>query len=56
MVKNLLASVGDITDAGSIPGMGRSLGGGHGNPLQYSFQDNSVDRGATVYGVTESWT
>ena len=56
VVKNLLASVGDITDAGSIPGMGRSLGGGHGNPLPYSFQDHSVDRGATVYGVTESWT
>ena len=34
MVKNLPANAGDIRDAGSIPGSGRSLGGGHGNPLQ----------------------
>ena len=33
MLKNLPASVGDIRDVGSIPGMGRSPGGGHGNPL-----------------------
>ena len=56
MVKNLPASVGDITDAGSIPGMKRSPGGGHGNPLQCSFQDNPMDRGATVHGVTKSRT
>ena len=33
VVKNLLASVGDIRDLGSIPGLGRSPRGGHGNPL-----------------------
>ena len=36
MVKNLPANTGDIRDMGSIPGLGRSPGGGHGNPLQYS--------------------
>ena len=36
VVKNPPASVGDIRDAGSIPGLGRSPGGGHSNPLQYS--------------------
>ena len=36
MVKNPLANVGDPRDAGLIPGSGKSLGGGHGNPLQYS--------------------
>ena len=33
VAKNLPANAGDIRDAGSIPGSGRSLGGGHGNPL-----------------------
>ena len=54
MVKNLPANAGDIRDTGSIPGSGRSLGGGHGNPLQYSCLENPIDRGAwraTVYGV-----
>ena len=37
MVKNLPASVGDVKDMGSIPGLGGSPGGGHDNPLQYSF-------------------
>ena len=44
---------------GSIPGLGRSSGGGHGNPLQYSCLENSMDRGAlqaTVHGVTQSQT
>ena len=44
-------------DAGSILGSGRSPGGGHGNPLQYSCQENPIDRGAwwaTVYGVSKS--
>ena len=44
---------------GSIPGLGRSLGGGHGNPLQYSCLENPMDRGAwwaTVHWVTESRT
>ena len=46
-------------DSGSIPGWGGSLGGGNGNPLQYSCLENAMDRGAwqdTVHGVTESWT
>ena len=37
MVKNLPANSGDIRDAGSILGSGRSPGGGHGNPFQYSY-------------------
>ena len=56
MVKNLLVNVGDIRDASSIPGSGRSLGGEHGNPLQYSCLGNPMDRGAwwaTVHGVTK---
>ena len=59
VVKNLPASAGDIRDVGSIPGLGRSPGGGHGNPLQYSCLQNPMDRGAwraTVHGVTKSWT
>ena len=40
MVKNPSASEGDIRDVGSIPGSGRSPGGGHGNPLQYSCLEN----------------
>ena len=56
LVKNLPANAEDMRDAGSIPGLGRSTGGGHGNLLQYSCLENSTDRGAwqaTVYGVTE---
>ena len=44
---------------GSIPGWGRSPGGGHGNPLQYSCMENSMDRGiwqATGHKVAKSWT
>ena len=44
MVKNLLASAGDIRDSGSVPGLGRSPGGGHDNPLQYSCLESPVDR------------
>ena len=44
--KESMGSVGDARDAGSIPGSGRSPGGRHGNPLQYSFWENPVDRGA----------
>ena len=50
MVKNLLAIAGD---AGSIPGLGRSPGGGNSNTLQYSYLENTLDRGAwwaTVHG------
>ena len=59
VVKNLPASVGDIRDLGSIPGSGRSRGGGNGNLLQYSCLENTVDRGAwwaTVHGVVKSQT
>ena len=45
VVKNLPANAGDIRDAGSIPGSGRSPGGAHGTPLQYSCLENSMDRG-----------
>ena len=57
MVKNLPVSAGDIRDAGSIPGWGRSPGGGHGHPLQYSRLENPMDLGArraTAHGVSES--
>ena len=56
VVKNLPASEGDL---GSIPGPGRSPGGGFGNPLQYSCLENPMDRGAwraTVHGVEKRWT
>ena len=59
VVKNLPASAGDIRDADSIPGLGRSTGERHGNPLQYSSLENSVDRGAwwvMVHRVAKSWT
>ena len=49
----------DTGDVGSIPGSGRSPGGGHGNPLQYSGLENSMDRAAwwaTVHGVTKNQT
>ena len=55
MVKNLLANAGDVRDACSVPGSGRSPEGGHSNPLQHSCLENPVDRGvwqATVHGVT----
>ena len=45
MVKNLPANAGDLRDVGSIPGLGRSTGGGNGNPLQYSCLENHMDRG-----------
>ena len=46
LVKNLPANAGDARDAGLIPESGRSPGGGHGNPLQYSCLENPMDRGA----------
>ena len=58
-VKNPYASAGDVRDSGSIPGSGRSPGGVHSNPLQYSCLVNPMDRGpwwATVHGVTKSHT
>ena len=45
-VKNPPASSGDIRDVGLIPGLRRSPGGGHGNPLQDSCLENPMDRGA----------
>ena len=45
VIKDSPANKGNIRDMGSIPGSGRSPGGGHGNPLQYSRLENSVDRG-----------
>ena len=55
VVKNPPANAGD---AGLIPVLGRSPGGGHGNPLQYSYLGNPTDRGAwtLVHGVSEEWT
>ena len=59
VVKNQTANVGDVRDAGSVPGLGRSPGGGHGNPLQHSCLENPMDRGAwraTVHRVAKSQT
>ena len=46
VVKNPHAKAGDTRDLGSIPGSGKSLGGGNGDPLQYPWLGNSMDRGA----------
>ena len=57
VVKNLPAKAGDMRDAGSIPGLGRSLRGGNGTPLQSSYLENPTDRGAwraMVHGVAKS--
>ena len=54
VLKNLLANVGDSRDASLLPGLGRSSGEGNGNPLQDSYKENPMDRGAwraTVHGV-----
>ena len=59
IIKNPPASAGDIRDAGLIPVSRRSPEGKHANPLQYSFLENPVDRGAwqaTVHRVAESDT
>ena len=57
-VKNPLANAGDIRDTGSIPGLGRSPGGTHGNPLQYSCLENPHGqrslKGYSLGGLTES--
>ena len=53
------SKAGDIRDGGSIPGSGRSPGEGHGNPLQYSYLENPMNRGvwwATVNRVAKSQT
>ena len=46
MGKESTSTAGDARDMGSIPGSGRSPGAGHGNPLQYSYLENPMDRGA----------
>ena len=46
VVQNPLGKTGNIRDVSSIPGLGRSLEGGNGNPLQYPCLENSMDRGA----------
>ena len=59
MVKNSPANAGNIRDMGLIPGSGRSPGGGHGNPLQYSWLKNPMDRkawGDTVHGIAKNQT
>ena len=58
VVKSLPAGAGDVRDKGSIPGSGRSPGGGHGNPLQYSCLENPMERSwqAALHGVEKSWT
>ena len=55
VVKNPLGNAGDIGDTGSIPVSGRSPGGVHGNPFQYSCLENSLDRQAgwtMVHSIT----
>ena len=55
VVKNLLVNAGD---GESVPGSGRSPGGGNGNPLQYFCLENPMDRGAwraMVHGAAKSW-
>ena len=57
--REFACSTGDTQDAGSVPELRGSPGGGNGNPLQYSFLDNPMGRGtwwATVHGVARSWT
>ena len=59
VVKNLPAKAGDLRDAGSIPGLGRSAGGGNGSPLQCSCLEHPMDAGAwwaAVYGIAQSQT
>ena len=59
MVNNPPANAGDVGDLSSVPGLGRSPGGGNGNAFQYSCLENLMDRGvwrATVHGVTQSDT
>ena len=59
MIKNSPGDAGDIKDTGSIPGLGRFPGEGHGNPLWHSCLENPMDRGAwqvIVHRVAQSWT
>ena len=57
VVKSLSVSAGDLSNTDLIAGSGRSPGGGHGNPIQYSCLENSMDRGAwwaTVHRVAKN--
>ena len=57
VIKNWLASAGDVRDVSSIPGLGRSPGGRRGNPLQYFCLQNTMNRGAwqaTVHRVAKN--
>ena len=59
VVKTPPANAGDVRDVGSISGSGRFPGGGNGNPPQYYYLENTMDRGAwqaTVHRVTQSLT
>ena len=59
VIKNLSDNAGDVREAGLILGLGKSPGGGHGNPFQYSCLENHMDKGtwgATVHGVAKSQT
>ena len=59
VVKNTPGNAGDIRDTSSIPGLGRSPGGGNGDPIQYSCLENPMDRGAwqvTVHKVAKTRT
>ena len=58
VVNNPPGNTGDVRDTGSIPGLGRSSGGGNDNTLQYSCLENPMDREAwwaTVHGVAKTW-
>ena len=57
VIKNPPVNAGDERDGGSIPGLGGSLGGGHGTPLYCSCLENPIDRAAwwaTVHEITKS--
>ena len=59
VVKNSPVNAGDVRETGSVPGLGISPGGGHGNPLHYCCLENLIDRGAwqaTVHGIAKSGT
>ena len=59
MIENTPVNAGTVGDEDSVPGWERSPGGGNGNPLQYSCQDNPMDKGAwraTVHGVAKTQT
>ena len=59
VVKNPPANTGDEEDTDSVPGLGRTPGGGNGNPLQYSCLGDPTDKGAwwaTVHGVAKNQT